>query len=206
MIQGRALATALSKTPSQSLTRHFYRAADYEALHGFHRSPPYPAVRPLWGLGAPKSGARFTQLGGPSSLYIAENPVTALAEVTRVRAYILASGPSEIGPISPIVIFSVKVHLETVLDLTLPHVQVALGTSEAELKVAWRLVQSDGRIAPTQLLGQAIFDSGRYQAIRYSSDLSPGSACLVIYEDRVRHPAYVELYDPNGNLKGRLPS
>lgn len=106
-------------------------------------------------------------------------------------------------PTAPKVMYSAKAYLATVLDLTLPANQSAISTSLIELTSPWRNVVG---VAPTQELGQAVFDSGRYQAILFPSSKKQGHACVVIFTDRLTPPAFIEVYDPNGNLKERIPS
>ena len=51
---------------------------------GFSYVPPKP--RPLWGIGSIKNGGRYNQKNSFEVIYLAEDPVTALAEVNRVIA------------------------------------------------------------------------------------------------------------------------
>ena len=86
-----ALAALLPTLPLQPFQGVLYRAVTLEALYGFHRNPPYPQVRPLYNLGAPAAGARYTPLGGPPSLYLAVDADTAIAEVNQVYARLIQS-------------------------------------------------------------------------------------------------------------------
>lgn len=199
MLAAGALATALTKTPIAQWNQTLYRAVDLEALYGFHQITPYPTIRPLYSLGAPATGARFTPRGGPSSLYMAEDNATALDEATLT----LATPNPNLH--TPKVVFSAKITLAAFLDLTQLPVQTMLGTSLAELSKSWRLPSSSGSLPATQLLGQAVFDSGRYSAIRFPSTKRANGNCFVIFTDRLSPPSFVEIYDPNGNLKERIP-
>lgn len=192
MLDESDLAIALTKTPIVSSNGSLYRCVDLKYLHA-----PYNPSRPLYGLGAPATGARFTPRGGPSSLYMAEDNLTALAESTLTLA-----GSSSMPPK---VVFSAKTSLDAVLDLTQGHVQHVLGTSPQELSGSWRLANPTDPLPLTQFLGKAVFDSGRYSAIRFPSTKRPGGNCLVIFTDRLTPPSFVEIYDPNGNLKERIP-
>lgn len=205
MLSSDELSRALVNIPTQVFARSLYRATDLEALFGFHHNPPYPSPRPLWDLGASIKGARFTPRGGPRSLYMAEDPATAYEEASQISAIVADRDPTLVNPIPPKVTCSARVHLETVLDLTIPSVQDALGTSVAELTGSWRLIQDRGQVPPTQLLGQSVFSSRRVQAIRYPSAVSAGHTCIVIFSERLKAPAFVEIFDPFGILKGRIP-
>jgi len=192
MLDESDLAIALAKTPVVSSNVILYRCVDLKYLHA-----PYNPPRPLYGLGAPAIGARFTPRGGPSSIYMAEDNLTALAEST-LTLVVSSSMP-------PKVVFSSKTSLDAVLDLTQGHVQRMLGTSLKELSGSWRLANPTDPLPPTQLLGKAVFNNNRYSAIRFPSTKRAGGNCLVIFIDRLKPPSFVEVYDPDGNLKERIP-
>lgn len=123
-----------STLPVQSIGQNIlYRAIALEALYGFHHQPPYVTVHPLFNLGAPKNGGRFTPRGGPLSLYLAEEPETAFAEVEQLYAKLRRQNPPQFAPVKPTVLISMNVLLDHVLDLTHPSVQSALQTNLQEL-------------------------------------------------------------------------
>jgi hypothetical protein len=130
---------------------------------------------------------------------MAEDNLTALAEAT------LSGTPVAPGHHPPKVVFSATVNLESVLDLTQGSVQTALGTSIKELQSNWRLATATDPLPPTQLLGRLTYQGSRYMAIRYLSLKQPGGICMAIFTDRLRMPFYVEIHDPDGNIKGRIP-
>ena len=90
MLDGAALAATLAALPVTSLSSVLYRAVTRRALVG---DPPYPTVRPLFDLGAPQRGARYTPVGGMRSLYLTEDPETALAEVNQAYAKLRRQNP-----------------------------------------------------------------------------------------------------------------
>jgi RES domain-containing protein len=204
MLPPDALAAVLTVRAGTTSEGVVYRTVDYEALHGFHRQPPFPRPRPLYSLGAPLHGARFTPRGGMAALYAAEDRETALAELDQVATIVRREAPTLARRIPPVVVLSADAHLRTVLDLTDPTVQEALGTDLAELRLPWRRAQRRGA-APTQQLGAAVFASGRFEAIRYPSARLEGGRCLAIFTERLVPPAFVEIYDPHGNLRERIP-
>lgn len=65
-----------------------YRIVDFATLTGFA-----PMV-PLYTLGPGVNGQRYTPKGGPSALYVAEDPVTAQAEYHRVERVVLVADPT----------------------------------------------------------------------------------------------------------------
>jgi RES domain-containing protein len=54
--------------------RHLSKVGSYRALN----------PKPLWGLGSKMYGGRFTPKGAFETIYLAEDPITAMAEVTGV--------------------------------------------------------------------------------------------------------------------------
>ena len=204
MLSESDLTALLPALPRQSFRGVLYRAVTLEALYGFHHNPPYPAIRPLYNLGAPAAGARYTPIGGPPSLYLAQEPDTATSEVNPVYARLRQQNPPVAALIPPCVIFSVKAVLDEVLDLTDPAIQSALQTDTRELTGAWRTAPPL-TLPPTQQLGKTAFDGGAVQALRYPSAQSPAHACFVVFTDRLAGAAFLEVFDPDGNLRGRLP-
>lgn len=165
MLLGTVLAQALSTLSGVRFEGTLYRAIDLEALYGFHLAVPYSRPRPLFGLGAPASGARFTPRHGMATLYMAEDPLTAFAEASQVQATIWRSRSSTAPPSAPTVIVSARARLESVLDLTTAPELSALATTAAEILSPWRPLQGSGLLAPTQALGQG--SSIRVSSMRF---------------------------------------
>jgi RES domain-containing protein len=199
------LAAALVTLPAATFTGTLYRAIHLEALFGFHQPSPYPVPRPLYSLGAPANGARFTPRSGMATLYMAEDAEAAFVEANQSYAAIRSQNPAGVGPMPPTVLVSARAHLTSVLDLAQGAIQGALGTNPRELAGSWRLTQPAGGMAVTQQLGQMVFESGRFDGIRYPSTRRPRSCCLAIFPDRLQAPAFVEVFDPDGNVYERLP-
>jgi hypothetical protein len=90
----------------------------------------------------------------------------------------------------------------SVLDLTDSATLAALNTSPQEMTGAW--VTSPH--PPTQILGQAAYDSGRITGMKYASAKHPGGMNLVVFSDRIQIApgSFLEVYDPHGNLAQRL--
>jgi RES domain-containing protein len=204
MLAGDELAAALASLHGEPFEGVLYRAIFLEALFGFHQKPPYTQPQPLYGLGAPSHGARFTPRGGMATLYMAEDQETALAEAHRVGATIRRLRSSAGEPHRPTVLVSAVVRLTSVLDLAAVSVHAALCTNTAELVRPWRRAQRRGPV-PTQELGAAVFASGRFQAVRFPSAQLDDHCCMAIFPDRLLAPALVEIYDPDGNIRQRVP-
>lgn len=205
MLSASVLTAALQALPRISYEGILYRAVDMEALFGFHQPTPYPQPLPLFSEGARQRGARYTPVGGPASLYLAYDPETAYAEANRVYTQTWSGAPGIAPALPPTVLISVRVRLDSILDITDTAIQRELQTGNQELLLPWRRAQSRGEVVATQALGQAVFDCGLFQAIRYPSALSPGAHCLVVFTERLMAPAYVETIDQHFNIPQRLP-
>jgi len=180
---------------------------------GFHllKGPPpgAPATsppQPLWPGGAPLNGARFTPRGSFGSLYLAENPVTALQEVVSIFIPSKTAAPVTLKT-SPWVVVTIEGVLTNVVDLTDSSVQKHLGTTVAELTGDWLYTQSIGGVPSTQLLGQAAYEAG-IVALKYTSAKAVGTGnSLVVFTDNLAANVanFLEVYDEHGNLGQRLP-
>jgi hypothetical protein len=188
----KELIAVLPKLPAEVYTGTLFRRVNLAALQ---------SVEPhqfLYALGAGKEGARFTPRRGPESLYVAEDELTAEVESKQggFENFRRVAAP-------PAVVYSLKVLLKAVLDLTDAKIVKKIGSSQAELAAPWRLHRKK---APTQILGLAAFDSGNFDALRYRSTKNPKGICYVIFTPRLDGASFVELYDPDGNFSERIPA
>lgn len=204
MLPEVALRALLKKIPSVPLQGPFSRCV------GLHHLLPKPKTRrsgspqPLWGMGSKTGGGRYTPPNLFETVYLSEDMVTALTEVTAV-VRTESSGLTTLAT-NPWVLISVRGVLLSALNLMDAVIVAQLGTSHQELTGEWRYTQATGREAPTQVLGRVCYDSGRFDGIRYPSAKNPPSGCCVaVFPDRLKSPAFVEVYDPYGNLAQRLP-
>lgn len=183
--------------------RPFSRCVAFQHLVSKPGGPPIQP-KPLWGLGSVAGGARFTPRGSFETVYLAEDPITALAEVSGIFVHPQVSAVTL--QTQPWVFVTIRGILQSVLDLTDAAVMAAVGSNQQELTGAWRLAVSGAAEAPTQLLGRVCHDSGRFDAIRFfSSKNAPSGVCLGVFPDRLSGVAFIEVFDPNGNLLQRLP-
>ena len=197
--------------PTQSLRKLFqnislvpfegtlYRVVRADVLYGFTKAGPY-VPRPLYNLGPPRGGARYTPRGGAPSIYLACDMDTAMREYTQIPT------PTPLEPVSPtgaLVTYSAKVLLERVLDLSQKRVRKQLDTNLAELAEPWRY-RKDRRKPPTHRLGAEATDSGRVQAIIFRSTKGAGN-CIVIFTGALVPPSFIEVNDPAGKLIERFP-
>ena len=208
MLPADELETLLNAggVPAMRCRRPFYRCVEQGKLYGLALPAPFPNPIPLYSQNSSLRGARFTPQGGPNTLYMAEDVMTAYLEVDRAYKKVEGLEPLVVPRLAPpVILFSLKVELDQVLDISDAGIQAALQTNPAELTATWRLRQSRHLPIPTQTLGQLVFDSGRFQALRYASARAANGYCLAVFPERVVSPALVEIFDPYGELIGTLP-
>jgi len=85
MLAAANLTAALTGAAAQAYTRNVFRCVELNALLSY--IPP----QPLFDLGARISGQRFTPIGGPRALYVAEHPSTAYFETSQMFAEFLSN-------------------------------------------------------------------------------------------------------------------
>lgn len=200
MLSEDELRTALQGLPNRSISGVLYRAGRLKALLGSSQTNELlTEQRFLHGFGSSKSGARYTPVAGPRTVYFGEDKEVALEEC------ILTGSVGDANAFPPLIIFSARVSLISLLDLGDLEIQKLLGTSEKELVEPWRLKQARKEEVPTQVLGKVACESGRYEAIRYPSARLRGHYCVVVFNERVISPSFVEIIDPDGHIYERIP-
>ena len=174
--------------------------------HLFPKAAPTARAKaqPLWGMGSKLFGGRYTPKNSFETVYVAGDPVTALAEVT---AIITATAEPPVPLVtSPWVVITIGGALMSVLDLTVNANVHALGSNYQELTSAWRYVAGQTEEPPTHRLGRACHKSKKFDGIHYpSSKNPPHGVCVAVFPDRLRDSAYIEVYDPHNNIVQRLP-
>lgn len=202
MLPEAGLKAALGQIEPTSVHGPFSRCVTFQNLASKPGGPPIQP-KPLWGLGSMVGGARFTPRGSFETVYLAGDPMTALAEASGI--FVHPQAPAVTLQTRPWVFVTVRGILQSVLDLTDAAAVAAVGSNRQELTGAWRLAASGAAEAPTQLLGRVCHESGRVDAIRFFSSKNPPSGvCLGVFPDRLSGVAFIEVFDPNGNLLQRL--
>ncbi len=191
------LSKILTKLPNPGITGYFYRSIDYGALHSIE------PLNALYALGPSKQGQRYTPIGGPPALYVADKAYTSFAEVTHAITSSVKQFDST--PPGPLVVFAVSVHLEHILDLTDNSTLKALGTTVAELQEPWADQMASGFAVPTHLLAIAAYKTNRFQGIKYHSKEHPGGIDLIIWTDKLKASSFIEVFDPTKKLAARIP-
>jgi RES domain-containing protein len=199
MLPRRALAESLQTIPLGRFRGSLVRAVHAGTLYGFRHGPTYEP-RPLFDLGPARAGARFTPPRGAPALYLATDVDTSLRELLQAPA----ETRLELLPAAKaIVVFTANVRVDAVLDLTRDETLSAIGTTRAELAGPWRY-RRDRRTPPTHVLGRAVADSGRIQAVRFASTKGGGD-CFMVLTRTIVAPAYVRVTDPESKLVQTIP-
>jgi RES domain-containing protein len=136
----------------------------------------------LNGVGSLRNGVRWTPPGSFATVYAADSPETALAEVlNHYRYYGLPLSAS-----MPRTFVAIEVGLGFLLDLTTGPIRRRLGVSLRRMvEEDWRREQSEGREALTQAIGRSAFESG-YEGLIVPSAARRGAKNLLVFPDRVR--------------------
>ena len=195
MHKGPRLIKAVRECPRITVKGVWYRSVDGEVFRHFYH--PTKPMRPLWGLGAPAGGARFTPRNGPSSLYLAEDLETANREGLQATAGTPVKPPAGVTR----AVYTVKVELTDIIDLRDDSVGLSLGTSAAELGGPWRY-RRDKKTAPTQRLGRIAAKVGA-EGLLFQSTKHTGG-CLVVFIGNVRSTSFLEVSD-SSRLLERIP-
>jgi RES domain-containing protein len=199
MLPSAKLGAAIAKAKPITVHGPWSRGVAFRHLLGPPPGMSGPPL-PLWGGASKINGARFTPQSGFDSIYLASDPVTALAEVQAI--IFLPGGPAPVQT-TPWTVLSVDGVVSRVLDLTDPATLAVLETNEQEVSGAWWLA----RHPPTQMLGQTAFDSVKIRGIKYRSAKNTGGGVnVVVFPERISHAGtdYLEVYDPHGNLRQRI--
>lgn len=192
------LQAVLAKLTTLPLEGVFYRSIPAGALYNFQ------PLQPLWSLGPGLSGQRFTPIGGPPALYVAESPQTTLYEGNALAASLfkhVASRPA----IPATVTISVRVKLSHVLDLTNKSVIKALALTNRELFCSWKELMRKELAVPTHTLADIAYKVPRLQGIRFPSSQDASGVNLIIWTRKLKSPCYIEVDDPSGTLWQRVP-
>ena len=199
MLSAAELAAVLPTVKLRAMHGPWSRAIGYRHLVGPPSAGSGGLPQALWGGASKQVGARFTPKGSFDSIYLASDPVTAFVEISAL--IVLPSGPQPLLA-APSVIISIDGVISAVLDLTDCATLSLLGTNEQEISGSWAKLSSP----PTQMLAQAVYDSGSIAGIHYPSVQHPKGTNLVVFPDRItlNLTDYLEAFDPDSHLTQRL--
>jgi RES domain-containing protein len=157
---------------------------------------------PLSAIGAVQRGGRYNAPRTLPVLYSADSQLTALFEAEAL--FTAADGQLQGVPRDPDLILTIKCSLERVLDLTVPTLYDALGTSHAELVSSTPsrfILNARNKETPTQQLGSACSYIGRISALKVPSAAHPNGFCLDILIDSLIVGEYISIRDESGSIK-----
>lgn len=196
MLPAGELENVLAAIEPVSVPGPFFRAVAFKYLHAPGRTSP----NILSGVAGRARGGRYNAAGGCLATYLAESAETAVSEGN--RPFLGSRVASALT--RPLVVLSVQGHLGRVLDLLDPRVRARIGTDEAELIAPYLLDALKGETV-TQRLGRIAYASTRFEAVRGPSAQRPGGHTIAVFPERVVAPSSLELFDPDGLLRERLP-
>ena len=153
-------------------------------------------------IGSFKRGGRYNVAQQFEALYVSGSPITALKEI---RYLINTPAGVSAYPTRPYILLSLQYQLHRVIDLTDSHIRNFLDTNVQELTGScYSFIEEE--IAPTQQLGKIAYDLG-VQALKVPSsvDLENNGFNLVIFPENLPPNGFVEIYDPDGEFRQRLP-
>ena len=152
-------------------------------------------------IGSFKRGGRYNAAQQLQALYLSGSPITALKEV---RCLVDTSEGVSPCKTKPYILLSLECQLERFIDLTDSRVQEILDTNVQELTGSWDRFIEEERPAPTQQLGRVAYDLG-IQALKAPSQPDKEGFNLVIFPNNLPPNGFVEIYDPDGEFRQRLP-
>ncbi|HTU24803.1 MAG TPA: RES family NAD+ phosphorylase, partial [Pirellulales bacterium] len=102
----------------------------------------------------------------------------------------------------PVVMIGAHVRAAHLLDLRDPLVRNQLGIQTVmETLAPWKGVPN----APTQILGEAVFNDGHFEGILYLSAQNPGHDCIVLFPTRLLATSEIDFRDPTTGSTNHLP-
>ncbi len=188
MATAREYGALTATAPTRALQGTGYRSIDVN----------YQA-EPLSVTGSLQRGGRFNAKGEFGAIYLAGDPVTALAEI---EGLLMTSGGLIGLPQNPRTMFSIHYDLARVLDLTDAVIVGHLGVTSEALKGPWRVTENP----VTHLIGRAAYHA-RIQAIRFPSTKHPQGINLAVFPANFAKGGhgYLRVHDSSGRFLHAIP-
>lgn len=150
-----------------------------------------------------------------SVLYLAENHLVALFEVSALLGSPLPGQVFAPNPNQPWAVVNVDVQLSKVANLCRESQRRLIETSVQELTGDWRgySLRNPGAIlkapyytnVPTQRLGAALYAVRRLEGFLTFSAKVPTARCLVVFPDKLRKGSFVRFTDPASGQVHSIP-
>ena len=197
-----ALARAIAAVPLRDVKGYLCRAV--RSKHLKDRKP----AEPLYFLASARAGARFTPVGGPAGLYLADDQDVALAEIRDV-AFDAAGKRRPMRRRDAVTLVTALTRVNGVLDLTDATVCKRIGITPADVTAEWAdaleaYLSGRGPLPLTQQIGRAAHLTGRVRGILFPSARHPGGLCLCVFPDRLSD-ADGDVIRVSGTYPQRLP-
>ena len=195
------LARAIAAIALRDVKGYLCRAVRSKHLD---RKPP----EPLYFLASARTGARFTPVGGPAGLYLANDQDVALAEIRDV-AFDAAGKRRPLRRRDAVTLVTALTRVRAVLDLTDPAICHRVGVTPADVTAEWTdaleaYLAGHGPLPLTQQIGRAAHLTGRVRGILFPSARHPGGLCLCVFPDRLSD-AEGDVVRVSGTYRQRLP-
>jgi RES domain-containing protein len=196
------LARAIAALPLREVKGWLCRAVRSKYLK--NRKPP----EPLYFMGSARTGARFTPVGGPAGLYLADHQDVALAEVRDV-VFDSSGKRRPLRRRDAVTLVTALTRVQGILDLTDADVLRRIGITADDVAAEWQTTMEEylagrGPLPLTQQIGTAAHLTGRVSGILFPSARHPGGLCVCVFPDRLSATAG-DVIRVSGTYPQRLP-
>lgn len=137
------------------------------------------------GVGARRSGGRFTPIGAHRTLYLSLDRATATAELDSWYAYYNVPDTA----FQPRLLAAVAVSVGLLLDFSVLDSLTELGLAPAQVIEEWRPISDEGGVAPVQTLGRLVYESG-FEGILFPSARRESGVNLALFPDNYREGSH----------------
>jgi RES domain-containing protein len=198
----QALATAIAAAPLREVKVWMSRAVRSKYLERQERPEP------LYYLASARTGGRFTPLGGPAGLYLANHQEVALPELQDV-VFDESGKRRPLRRRDAVTLMTARVVVSGVLDLTDGSVRGRIGITADDVRAEWademeEFLAGRGPLPLTQQIGFAAYLTQRVRAILYPSARHPDGVCLCVFPDRLSAKDG-DVVRVSGTYRQRLP-
>lgn len=198
------LAPAIQAWRPQAIS---FNAVVFRSIHLQHFAD-FTKAQPLFAAGGGLAGSRYIPPNGPKAFYAALDTDTAHREGNQTY-YQAAATPAgqalaQAGALRPSPVVTIGVHLRVsrLLDLRNPLTRLQLSIQTVmEILAPWKGILN----APTQILGDMVFNDGDFEGILYPSAQNPGHDCIVVFPDRLLAAPALDFRDPSTGLAAHTP-
>ncbi len=170
----------LKQAPTVAIDTHFFRS-----IERTHENDLLKATY------SHDQGGRYNRPSSFGAIYLADSAENSIRETIRPGFQIV-----------PRILATINVKLVSVIDLESKGVLELLQIESNRLFESWRANPQ----AYTHKLGGAIYDSERFEGIRYPSEKvrNPQAYNLAVFPARLKKGSFLELHDPSGTLTQRI--